>query len=162
MNSIDKAEAYYYEGRYTDAIKEWSKIINSSRSQETKQQAYRKRATNYWILGNHRAAIRDSTEAINLLPEDTYSYFVRGNAYKGLQYYKEAKEDFWKAIDFGDESAAIYAGLAEVTALSEGEENAIRYFTKAFLAANTDNERDMVWRTIKRLGIISYIEGGNK
>ena len=49
--------------------------------------------------GDYEGSIKDFTHAIKLRPDYATAYFNRGSAWRGLKEYKNAIEDFKKAMD---------------------------------------------------------------
>ncbi|MGD1076316.1 MAG: tetratricopeptide repeat protein, partial [Thermodesulfovibrionales bacterium] len=82
---VDMGDAYYNEGRYDKAVKEYSEAISMDSSLA---EAYYHRGLAYYRTEHYDEAIGDYTKAISLYPSppDAQVYLSRGIAYlkKGL------------------------------------------------------------------------------
>jgi tetratricopeptide (TPR) repeat protein len=82
-------------GNYKAAVAEYTKAIGI----EPDYPYFTNRAHAYQQLKDFRAAVADYTEAVRLKPEDSGSYFRRGNLYADMGERDAAIGDFRKAAD---------------------------------------------------------------
>jgi tetratricopeptide (TPR) repeat protein len=78
---------------------------------------YHRLANYYLINGRYEESISPLTEAIQMNPKDTTTYFYRGISYYNIGNYKQAIEDFGRAIELSPGYAEPYytRGVAYLT-----------------------------------------------
>jgi tetratricopeptide (TPR) repeat protein len=132
-----RGNAYYYQGKYDQAIEDFNRVSASNSSYV---------AAAYNMLGNAYAdkryydrAISHFNLAIGIDPVTTNAYTNRGNAFRAKGDYDQAIADFSKAIELNAKDAIAYAyrGYAYY---SKGQQNqAVRDLEKA-LSLNQNYE----------------------
>lgn len=124
----DNAIGYMRQGKYNEAITEFSKFIEISPNYA---EAYSNRGTAYDEKGNYDQAISDFTKAIELNPSYIIAYFNRGNvsAHKGND--DQAILDYTKAIELDPNYADAYNNRGNTYALKHNHDEAISNFTRA-------------------------------
>ncbi len=110
----NKGVEYGQQGRFDDAIAEYSKAIELDPSLA---EAYSNRGDAYRALGEIQRAIADYAEAIRLNPQDAGAYAGRALAYTALGKDREAEDDFEKAVELGVEADLLRALVEELKAL---------------------------------------------
>ena len=93
---FDKGIKYIGEGKYDEAIYEFTKAIKINPNDTN---IYINRGSAYGYKGNYDQAILDYTKAIELNINDAQAYCGRGLAYGHKGEYNEAITDFTKAIE---------------------------------------------------------------
>ncbi|MFD2727145.1 tetratricopeptide repeat protein [Hyunsoonleella rubra] len=98
-------------GKYEEAVKDFTKVI---RAFPTDVKSYTQRALAYMELENYKMAFKDYASCILIRP-DSESYYNRGVSLLQINYYKEAKTDFYKAINRNrnNSPAYFYLGVSQ-------------------------------------------------
>ncbi len=109
----DKGVEYGQQGRFDDAIAEYSKAIELDHNFA---EAYSNRGNAYRALGEIQRAIADYAEAIRLNPQDAGAYASRALAYTALGKDREAERDIDKAVEFGFDADLLRAAVEELKA----------------------------------------------
>jgi tetratricopeptide (TPR) repeat protein len=91
----DRGCAYLEEAKYTEAIKDFTKIIEWKPFEEV----YNKRGVAYKGTGEYPAALRDFSQAIQLQPGYTAAYNNRADVYLQTGNYQKAMEDLNRALE---------------------------------------------------------------
>jgi len=111
--------AYYQEGKYNEAIEDYTVVIDGTKGRRTGDieldEVYNKRGLAYEKMGELKPAISDFNDAVKLNPKNARALNNRGNAYKKAGSFDLAIADFNSAIALDPGNAAIYfnLGLAE-------------------------------------------------
>ncbi len=100
------------QGLYEEAVEEYTKVLENNPTNTIRIQTYVKRAAAYNSLQLWEESISDSTEAINLDPENKLAYLNRAVAYGYSGKYDLAIVDFGKAIELDDTIAEAYVNRA--------------------------------------------------
>ena len=105
----DRAFDYRREGKYDQAIEEYTKAINLNH----REFYYQGRASVYYKLEKYDLALDDYNVAINMLTEPIeagYEYFFsgRGGAYSALKKYDQAIADYTKALSLSSTYESFY------------------------------------------------------
>ena len=159
MSTSEEAQKYYQEGNYKDAAIAWGKVIDSASDDIELYSAYWSRGVAYFLTGEYLEAVNDATKAIGIDPKHPIPYYIRAASYKSMGRYDDARADFWRSIEKGNERAMAYLGLGEAVFKLEGERNARPHFLKALkLAENEKSEAitEHIWDTIKSLDWQSF------
>ncbi|MBL4668480.1 MAG: hypothetical protein JKY30_04380 [Flavobacteriales bacterium] len=72
-------------------------------------------------LGNNKKSIEFFNKAINLKPKTPIGYFIRGNTYLDMKYYRLALGDYKKCIKFDSLFYPAYNNLALIRLFNQGE-----------------------------------------
>jgi tetratricopeptide (TPR) repeat protein len=109
----DKGVEYGQQGRFDEAIAEYTKaiLLDSSLAE-----AYSNRGNAYRALGEVQRAIADYAEAILLDPQDAGTYASRALAYTALGKDRSAEQDIDKAVEFGFDADLLRAAVEELKA----------------------------------------------
>ena len=91
----ERGEAHYDEGKYSQAIAEYSTAIELN---PYRDDYLVRRGWAYERLNEHQNALEDANLAIQIDPGDPRGYDLRAQAFHGLGRYEEAIADFSKAI----------------------------------------------------------------
>ena len=109
----DKGVEYGQQGRFDDAIAEYTKAIELDPSLA---EAYGNRGNAYRALGEVQRAIADYAEAIRLNPQDAGAYASRALAYTALGKDRSAERDIDKAVELGFDAGVLRTGVEEIKA----------------------------------------------
>ncbi|UCB43416.1 MAG: tetratricopeptide repeat protein [Dehalococcoidales bacterium] len=128
---FNQADELASQGRYEEAIEEYSKVIEANATTTTKVKAYTNRAAAYLALECYDEAIADYTEAIALDSERTSAYTGRAAAYYAKGEYEITIIDCIRAISIDPHNTYAYfnRGLAykelgmNIEAISDFEES---------------------------------------
>ena len=71
----------------------------------------------FWLIGDYNQAITDFNQAIELNPEDTSIYCIRGNFYQEEGNYVMSEKDFLKALELDPEYEQAKEDLRKVRSL---------------------------------------------
>ncbi len=104
---VQSGDAYYYNGKFEEAIAEYTKALPSSPDNAG---IWFARGTAYNYLKQYEEAIADYTKAIELDPEDPAAYNNRGIANYYQEQYDCAIADYDKAIELQPRLALAYLG----------------------------------------------------
>ncbi len=110
----NKGVEYGQQGRFDDAIAEYSKAIELD---PNFAEAYSNRGNAYRALGEIQRAIADYAEAILLNPQDAGTYASRALAYTSLGKTRAAEQDIDKAVELGFDADLLRAAVEELKAL---------------------------------------------
>jgi tetratricopeptide (TPR) repeat protein len=91
----DRGTAYLMLSKYSEAIMDFDKVLESSNYSE----AYNNRGIAYKENGDYQAAIRDFSKVIELLSGSAEAYNNRADAYVMSGNYQKALEDLSRAIE---------------------------------------------------------------
>ncbi len=111
--------AYYQEGRYAEAIEDYTVVIEGTKGRKTDDieldEVYNKRGLAYEKRGELKQAIADFGDAVRLNPKNARALNNRGNAYRKAGSFDLAVSDLNAAVALEPGNAAIYfnLGLAE-------------------------------------------------
>jgi tetratricopeptide (TPR) repeat protein len=126
---INQGEAYLKQGKYPEAIAEFTKAIILDPKLAV---AYNNRGIAFYNLEKNVEAIADCTKAIELDPKLAAAYNNRGLAYlDGLKKYPEAVADFTKAIELDPKLAVAYINRGQTFYNLEKNVEAVADFTTA-------------------------------
>ncbi|GGD24800.1 tetratricopeptide repeat protein [Hyunsoonleella pacifica] len=119
---------------YKGAVEDFSKVI---RFFPNDYKAYSQRALAYMELKNYKLAFKDFGACILIRP-NSRSYYNRGYALLEINYYKEAKNDFLKAVKLNSNNAPAYFYLGVSHFLLGEFQQAIENLSIATLKDNMD------------------------
>lgn len=128
-----RALSYSNNGNYEKAIKDYTKIIQSS-SETLVDHApvYHNRAGDYMALNKNDEAISDLNKSIQLNPGNAaLSYVVRGALMSEKKEYGKAIEDFTKAINIDSTNYEYFLNRGNAYGYINNVENAIKDYSKA-------------------------------
>jgi tetratricopeptide (TPR) repeat protein len=131
---VNKARALVNVNQCDSAIVWYSRAIALLSPTEyggAQERAYLGRGVAYNIINQPALALQDFNQAIKLKPEDPYSYFHRGNAFKALGRFDEAVADFTTAVGFHALAAKSCWRIAECYALKQNKEDALLWLRKS-------------------------------
>jgi len=94
----DRAVELHEEGRYSQAIEEYSEAILLD---PKLSEAYHNRALCHAMLGNYSSAVSDAGRAISLNPGYGLTYALRGLLYADMGRTSQAIADLEKALELG-------------------------------------------------------------
>lgn len=97
--SREAAKKFYSDGRWSEAVREYDKLIDSSNDAESLSIYYSNRSACYMHLGNGEAALADADLCKAQKPAWSKSYSRKGSALMLLQRYREAVHAFEKALE---------------------------------------------------------------
>ncbi|HON58162.1 MAG TPA: tetratricopeptide repeat protein [Smithella sp.] len=105
---IQKAEALWKDGRYTDPQKAVEYLDQLIELIPRNPRLFIKRGTAYYNMGQFQKAIENYSEAIKLSPTFPVPYYNRGNAYANLRQFPQAIEDYNQVIRLTPKFAEVY------------------------------------------------------
>jgi tetratricopeptide (TPR) repeat protein len=114
---FEKAEAFYNENDYDEAVRAYTKVITLY---DQNAKAYAMRGDAYRMKGEYDNAIQDYNKVIELDPQYISVYFYRGESYRQNEDYDSAILDYGKVIEIEPEDASLYA-IRGVTYNQKGE-----------------------------------------
>ena len=109
----NKGVEYGQQGRFDDAIAEYSKAIELD---PNLAEAYGNRGNAWRALGEVQRAIADYAEAILLNPQDAGAYAGRALAYTSLGKDRSAEQDIDKAVELGFDAELLRTWVEELKA----------------------------------------------
>jgi len=98
---INKAEALWVDGKYTDSSKVVEYLNNAIKLKSDDAVAYNNRGFAYYNLGQYQRAIDDFNKAISLKSDYTDAYNNRGSIYFTQSNFKKCCPDMQKACALG-------------------------------------------------------------
>jgi len=125
---VQSGDAYYYNGKFEEAIAEYTKALPSSPDNAG---IWFARGTAYNYLKQYEEAIADYTKAIELDPEDPAAYNNRGIANYYQEQYDCAIADYDKAIELQPRLALAYLGRGVAYKDQKQYDRAIADYEKA-------------------------------
>lgn len=90
----NRAHAYSGIGRYEEAANDWTMVIKNSDNEDYIQNAYFHRGWIKEILHDDYGALRDYNRSIDINPNSSFTYIMRGKTYQRLHDEARAKQDF--------------------------------------------------------------------
>lgn len=112
MNEINRYFSIAYNavesGNYSEAVKYYSKIIESEPDELTLKVVLNNRGIAYQNLGQYDLALKDYQRVINMDPEHPQSYGNRGNVYDASGNYEKAIADYTRGIELKSDYADAY------------------------------------------------------
>jgi tetratricopeptide (TPR) repeat protein len=107
--AASKANQALAEGSYADAIKwyTWSLQLTAPSDTSTMITILLKRAEANKENGEHKKAIADTTQAIQLQPDNDKAILKRAYLYEGLEKYKLALADYKHVVELGRATVTI-------------------------------------------------------
>ncbi|WP_269624303.1 tetratricopeptide repeat protein [Prochlorococcus marinus] len=133
-----KAENYVKEKRYSEAIIEYSRIINKNPSDS---EAYYRRGWNNEQLENYPEAIKDFNRAIEIDPKFISAYFARAWNKGELKDYSGALNDYSKAIEINPNYLEAYTNRGIIKAELGDKKGACRDYKKAIELGSKSEKR---------------------
>lgn len=123
-NFNTRAEAYYGNKEYENAVKDWNNVLKLDSEFEIK---YFDKACAEYKLGQYPEAIDDYTKYLDDNYEDALAYYYRGHAKEySLDYnYKDVIEDYSLAIEYEPDNTAYLNDRAKAYYLVNDYENAV-------------------------------------
>lgn len=102
----DDADNLFKAAKFEDAIKVYSKCIDSStnKSSELALKCYNNRAACYKQISNFDGTIEDSTTVLQHKPDDVKALMRRAQAYEACERYKSALQDVRQVIQYGSDA----------------------------------------------------------
>ena len=88
-------------------------------------------AQNLFSQKKWKEVIANCNAALELNPNNTWAYSLRGGAYLNMREFRRALEDFDKAIELDDRNDTAYCGRGNVYEYLNEREKAIADFTRA-------------------------------
>lgn len=119
---------------YEGAVTAFTKVI---RSFPNDYKSYSQRALAYMALKKYKLAFKDFGACILIRP-NSRSYYNRGFALLEINYYKEARDDFSKAIELNKDNTPAYFYLGVSQILLGELEQAIRSLTYSTIKDQMD------------------------
>jgi CHAT domain-containing protein/tetratricopeptide (TPR) repeat protein len=143
-------EAYFRQGRYEDAIINFTQAIQLSRQIGIERhEMYARRGEAYYYLGNYNAVIDDLSQAIRLEDSIPEYWNDRGEAHRNKGEYTLAINDYENAIQLNSEYVIALNNLGLAFYGTDDYENAVKYFSEAIgidrRYASAWNNRGCVW-----------------
>jgi tetratricopeptide (TPR) repeat protein len=151
---LNKARALVNEKQYDSGIVWYTRAISMLSPTEyggAQERGYFGRGVAYNLTDRPALAIQDFNAAIKLKPDDPYSYFYRGNAFKALARFDEAIADYKTAKEFPALAAKACWRIAECYALKQDKANALVWL-KNSISNGFANFR--VWERDKDLSLL--------
>lgn len=112
MNEINRYFSIAYNsvesGNYSEAVKYYTKIIDSEPDELTLKVVLNNRGIAYQNLGRHELALKDYQRVIDLDPAHPQSYGNRGNVFDALGNFDKAVADYTKGIDLKNDYTDAY------------------------------------------------------
>lgn len=108
IKHFENAKEKYSEGLYQEALKSWESALTHlpyGLSNENACKIYIEIAKCHMVPGNFQEAIANYSNAIQLNPDDSHSYVMRGCLRQKLGEIIEAKDDVRRAVELGEEGA---------------------------------------------------------
>ena len=110
--------AYKFQGKYDEAISDFSKAIEINPESSGTDGIYFARGSSYALSGQYGKAISDLNIAIEKNPQDSEAYFTRGTVYQDQGRYDKAISDFNHTIEIDPDNADAYNVMAWILATS--------------------------------------------
>jgi tetratricopeptide (TPR) repeat protein len=129
----ERGEAYYFDGKYDQAILELTKAIEINPGLA---RAYVTRGLTYEDKNEYDLAIADFTIVIEIKPTDARAYVYRGMAFENKGEYNLAIADYSKAIEVDPTISDAYRGRAS--------------------AYTTQGEYDKAWEDVYKAQILGH------
>lgn len=111
MKYFLKAEEYFGQGKYEQAIEEYKKAINADPEFST---AYLYLGDTYYKLNKYDDAIQQYSEAIKKDPKNKRPYHYLGDAYLAKNNVEKAIENYQKALEIDPDYTIVQAKLADL------------------------------------------------
>lgn len=112
MNEINRYFSIAYNsvesGNYSEAVKYYTKIIDSDPDELTLKVVLNNRGIAYQNLGRHELALKDYQRVIDLDPAHPQSYGNRGNVFDTLGNFDKAVADYTKGIELKNDYTDAY------------------------------------------------------
>ena len=108
IKHFENAKEKYSEGLYQEALKSWESALTHlpyGLSNENAYKIYIEIAKCYMIQGNFHDAIANYSNSIQLNPNDSHSYMMRGCLRHKQGEICQAKEDVRRSLELGDKDA---------------------------------------------------------
>ena len=115
---------------YSEAVKLYTKVINTTPDEMTKVIAHNNRANCYISLKDYDGAINDCNIGLDL-KKDYLLYFNRGDAFAGKKFFDLAIKDFNQAEVLRNDWFPIFSHRGHAYYLNRDFENAIKDFKQA-------------------------------
>ena len=138
-----RGEAYFRQGKYDAAIADFDTLLDSAQT----PLLYYKRGETYHHRkkGNdNRLAIADFTSALAIDDKQTYSYFVRAQAYRDVGEPTKAIADFSSAINLEPTNVWFYNFRGEANYAAGNYQRAINDWNKAMKLGFDDSLKKRV------------------
>ncbi len=111
MGYFSKAEEYFSQGKYEQAIEEYKKTIKADPEFST---AYLYLGDAYYKLNKYDDAIQQYDEAIKKDPKNKRPYHYLGDAYLAKNNVEKAVENYQKALKIDPDYTIVQAKLADL------------------------------------------------
>ncbi|MDB5273635.1 MAG: hypothetical protein JWO58_2002 [Chitinophagaceae bacterium] len=103
-----RGHEYYLISKYSQAIQDFTTIIDRKLQGYNTFEVYYKRGLAYSEFGMYKDALTDFNKVVELYPQFSYGYFYRGSSYWNLNQYDGAIADFTKAIQLDSKDLHSY------------------------------------------------------
>ena len=128
---IKNGDALLKEGKFDEAIGEYTKAIELFVDNEDKAEAYNNRGVAKGKKGDYDGAIADYTKAIELKPDYATAYHNRGYAFFKNNDFENAEKDFDAAINLTPNLGLFYKGKGILRLYQEQFDDAYKLFREA-------------------------------
>ncbi len=131
-----RAAAYWYNGQYSEAVEDYTRLIELDSASTFSFGAYNSRGQIYAEMGEYRKAIVDLDRAIEIGGKSdpigvAYAHNGLGLAYGGLGQYQRAFSDFKTSIKGSPDNAWVYYNRAMIYENMKQTEKAIADYKTA-------------------------------
>lgn len=130
-------------GNYNAAVAEYTKAIGIAPDYPY----FTNRAHAYQQLKDFRAAVADYSEAVRIKPEDSGSYFRRGNLYAEMGEHDAAISDFRKAVDTATDEVTRTAYRGRLYHVQGRKEDAATAYRSVIADPNVDADAKALFQT---------------
>ncbi|PWL32177.1 tetratricopeptide repeat protein [uncultured Roseivirga sp.] len=125
----NRGVALYQDGRYTEAIIDYSNILVQVDTGYA--DALRNRANAYLADGQYEKALGDLAKLEYKLPDSAYVYFTKGLAYHEMKDHTQSIASFNQALEKGSDSTEVYINIANSMFMMGDFESAINRLNEA-------------------------------
>ena len=135
---LGRGSAFYFQGRYEEAIADYTAALAQQGQQQSILYYYRGNAYSY--LQNYEAAIADYTAVLALEPADPNAFYNRGNCYRRQGLLPEAVADYSSALQLEPQMTAAYLNRGDIYSRSGQYEAAIADYSSVLAFAPGDED----------------------
>lgn len=148
-----RANEYYKFNQYLRALSDVDKALEfaPAKNRDLRFQAYMLRADIYQMLGKHREALENFTEAVKLDPTSFMALYQKANEEYELGEYSAAKLDYNRLRSLNPRSAEALTGLARVAVKENNIGLASEYMDGAVEMMSADSDIYIRRASVRRM-----------